>query len=210
MLFRSTLDIVYADQQSERFFTVFQEDLRKVGITLNLRLTTFETLVKLLDERSFSMASIAYTGSIFPSPEQNWLGKLADEKNTNNITGFKNARADEIIAAYNKEFDFNKRVALLKEFDGIFTNEHHWILEWSAPYERVIYWNKFGTPPGYISRIGDARDIPSMWWFDPARTQKLDAAQKDKSLSVGEEPADDKYWLNYARLEDQRSNPVTK
>ena len=51
----------------------------------------------LLDERTFSMASIAYTGSVFPSPEQNWLSRLADEKNTNNITGFKNARADEII-----------------------------------------------------------------------------------------------------------------
>ncbi|MSO30507.1 MAG: ABC transporter substrate-binding protein [Acidobacteria bacterium] len=205
-----TIEIVYADQASERFFTVFQEDLRKAGITLNLRLTTFETLVKLLDERSFGMASIAYTGSIFPSPEQNWLSRLADEKNTNNITGFKHPRADEIIQAYNKEFDFNKRVLLLREFDGIFTNEHHWILEWSAPYERVIYWNKFGQPPGYISRIGDSRDIPSMWWFDPTKTQKLDAALKDNSVTLGEGPTEDKHWLDYARLEDQRGNAVAK
>jgi microcin C transport system substrate-binding protein len=205
-----SFEIVYADQASERFFTVFQEDLRKVGITLNLRLTTFETLVKLLDERSFGMASIAYTGSVFPSPEQNWLSRLADEKNTNNITGFKSPRADEIIQAYNKEFDFNRRVSLLREFDGIFTNEHHWILEWSAPYERVIYWNKFGQPPGYISRIGDARDIPSMWWFDPSRTLKLDAAMKDKSVNLGEGQTDDKYWLDYAKLEDQRGNAVAK
>ena len=52
-----SIEIVHGDQASERFFTVYQEDLRRVGITLNLRLTTFETLVKLLDERTFGMAS---------------------------------------------------------------------------------------------------------------------------------------------------------
>jgi microcin C transport system substrate-binding protein len=204
------LEIVYGDQQSERFFTIFQEDLRKVGITLNLRLTTFETLVKLLDERTFGMVSIAYTGSIFPSPEQNWLSSLADEKNTNNITGFKNARADTIIEAYNKEFDFDKRAALLREFDGIFTSEHHWILEWSAPYERVVFWNKFGHPPGYLTRIGDLRDIPSLWWFDATKSQQLEAAMRDGAMTLGAGTTDDRYWLEYAKVEDRRNNPVTQ
>jgi microcin C transport system substrate-binding protein len=205
-----SIEIVYADQASERFFTVYQEDLRKVGVTLNLRLTTFETLVKLLDERTFGMASIAYTGTVFPSPEQNWLSRLADEKNTNNITGFKNQRADEIIGAYNTEFDFSRRVTLLQEFDGIFTNEHHWILEWSAPYERVVFWNKFGAPPGYLTRIGDYRDITSLWWFDPDKSRRLDEAIKNTSISLGEGPSEDRHWLEYARLEAQRDNPVTK
>jgi microcin C transport system substrate-binding protein len=205
-----TIEIVYGDQASERFFTVYQEDLRKVGITLNLRLTTFETLVKLLDERTFSMASIAYTGSIFPSPEQNWLSRLADEKNTNNITGFKNPRADQIIEAYSKEFDFNKRITLLREFDDILTNEHHWILEWTAPYERLAYWNKFGQPPGYVTRIGDYRDLMTLWWFDPARTSQLEAALRSSDATMGVGQTDDRYWLEYAQLEAQRDNPVTR
>lgn len=204
------VEIVYADQQSERFFTVFQEDLRRVGITLHLRLTTFETLVKLLDERTFSMASIAYTGSIFPSPEQNWLSRMADEKNTNNITGFKNARADEIIAAYQKEFDFEKRVTLLHELDGLITNEHHWILEWTAPYERLVFWNKFGQPPGVLTRTGDQRDLVSLWWFDQEKSRKLDEALRNPSIQLGEGPSEDRYWLEYARLEAQRNNPVTR
>ncbi len=205
-----TIEIVYGDQASERFFTVFQEDLRRVGITLNLRFTTFETLVKLLDERTFGMASIAYTGSIFPSPEQNWLGRLADENNTNNITGFKNARADELIDSYGKEFDFSMRVSLLRELDGIITNDHHWILEWSAPYERVVYWNKFGHPPGYITRIGDARDIVSLWWLDPEQSRTLDGAIRDSSIDLGAGSSEDRYWLDYAQLEAQQDNPVTR
>ena len=199
------VEIVYGDQQSERFFTIFQEDLRKVGITLNLRLVTFETLVKLLDDRAFDMASIAYTGSTFPSPEQNLLSRLADDKNTNNITGFKNTRADDIIVAYRTAFEFDERVKLLRELDGIVTNEHHWILEWTAPFQRVVYWNKFGYPKGILTRIGDSRDIPSLWWIDAERTQRLEEARKASSVHLGEGPSDDRHWLEFAKLEDQRS-----
>lgn len=200
------IEIVYGDQQSERFFTIYQEDLRKVGITLNLRLVTFETLVKLLDEQTFGMANIAYTGQTFPSPEANLRSDLADQKNTNNITGFKNKRADEIIAAYEKEFDFAKRVTLLQELDGILTNEHHWILEWTAPYERVVFWRKFGHPKGVVTRIGDYRDIPSLWWLDPAQARTLNDALKDPAIQLGEGPADDRYWLEFANLTTQRKS----
>jgi microcin C transport system substrate-binding protein len=134
---------------------------------------------------------------VFPSPEQSWLSKLADVNNTNNITGFKNARADQIIEEYNKEFDFNKRVKLLQELDGIISNQHIAILEWTAPYERFVYWNKFGHPPGYLTRIGDIRDIPSMWWIDPGLSAKLAQALKDPSINMGEGPSEDKYWLDF-------------
>jgi microcin C transport system substrate-binding protein len=196
---------VYGDQLSERFFTLYQEDLRKVGITLNLRFVTFETLIKLLDDRSFDLASSAYTGTIFPSPEQELLSNLADEKNTNNITGFKNKRADGIISAYGTEFDFNKRKKLLQELDNVVTSEHHWILEWTAPYERVVFWNKFGYPKGILTRIGDYRDIPALWWIDPDKTHRLEQALRDPSIQLGEGPSEDRYWLDFARTEDQNS-----
>jgi microcin C transport system substrate-binding protein len=199
-----SLEIVYHDQSSERYFTVFQEDLRKVGITLNLRLVTWETLIKLIDDRAFDMAMLAYTGEVFPNPEANYHSSLADQNNTNNITGFKNKRADEIIETYNKEFNLENRVKLLREFDGILTNEHHWIFEWTAPYERVIFWNKFGHPQGVITRIGDYRDIPWLWWVDAAKSQQLQTATKDQSVSMGEGAMDDKYWLDYAKREAQQ------
>jgi microcin C transport system substrate-binding protein len=135
---------------------------------------------------------------------------MADQNNTNNITGFKNARADEIMEIYKKEFDFDARVTLLRELDGLITNEHHWILEWTAPYSRLVYWNKFGQPPGYLTRVGDQRDLVSLWWIDPDRSRALDEARRDTSIQLGEGPSDDRYWLEYARLEEERSNPVSR
>lgn len=196
-----TIEIVYAQQASERYFTIYQEDLRKVGITANLRFTTWETLIKLLDDRAFGIASIAYTGELFPTPDINWLSELADQKNNNNITGFKNARADELMRQYQKTFEFSERARLLRELDGILSREHHWLFEWTAPYERIAYWNKFGAPKGYVTRVGSFRDIVSLWWIDPERARRLDEARKDSSIQLGEGPTDDKYWLEFARLE---------
>jgi microcin C transport system substrate-binding protein len=204
-----TIEIVYAQQASERFFTLYQEDLRRVGITANLRLTTFETLIKLLDDRAFQMVSIAYTGEIFPSPDVNWLSSLADQKNNNNITGFKNARADEIMIQYQKTFEFSERARLLRELDGILTRDHHWLFEWTAPYERVVFWHKFGYPQGYLTRVGSFRDIVSLWWIDPERNRRLDEAIKDSSVQLGEGPSDDKYWLEFDRLES-KGTPGTR
>lgn len=198
-----TLQLAYATQSSERFFTIYQEDLRRVGITLNLRFTTFETLVKLLDDRAFDMVAIAYTGEIFPTPETTWLSELADQKNTNNITGFKNARADQIIRAYQKTFDFDERARLLRELDGLITGEHHWILEWSGPYERVLYWNRFGAPRGYLTRVGSYRDIPLLWWIDPARLRRLEEALRDPSIQLDAGPTEDRYWLEVAAREGE-------
>jgi microcin C transport system substrate-binding protein len=201
-----TLELIYANMATERYATIFQEDLRKVGITLNVRFVTFETFLKLMDERTFDLSSGAFTAESFPDPETNWLSKLADEKNNNNITGFKNARADEIFAAYNNEYDLSKRIKLLQEFDGIFTNEHHWILEWTAPYQRFVYWNKFGTPPGIITdaggyspHIGDIHDPAAMWWSDSEKAEKLEQAKKDPSINLGQGASDDRYWIERAQ-----------
>jgi microcin C transport system substrate-binding protein len=198
-----TFEILYAQQASERYFTIYQEDLRRVGITLNLRLTTWETLIKLLDERAFGMVSIAYTGEIFPKPDANWMSRLADQKNTNNITGFKNIRADEIMTRYQTTFDFAERARLLQELDGLLTREHHWLFEWTAPYERVVFWHKFGYPKGYVSRIGSFRDMVLLWWIDPERDRQLQNALRDSSVQLGPGPSDDKYWLEFAKVESQ-------
>jgi microcin C transport system substrate-binding protein len=202
------LELLYYTQASERFYTIFQEDLRKVGINLNLRYVTPETAFKLIDERQFDMFSIAWGGGgPFPVPEQFWSSEQADKIASSNITGFKNARVDEIIKAYDLEFDVQKRAALLKELDGIVMSQHQYILEWFAPYTRVVYWNKFGQPRGVISRLGDARDAMSMWWIDPALEGELRGAMADPSKKMTVGASEDKYWLEFDKLEEQR-NPT--
>ena len=45
--------------------------------------------------------------------------------------------------------------------------------------------------------------MPTLWWLDPEKAQKLDAAMKDPSINLGEGPADDKYWVEYGKKTGQ-------
>ncbi|MBI2820403.1 MAG: ABC transporter substrate-binding protein [Acidobacteria bacterium] len=188
-------ELTYHSQTLEPQLTVYQEDLRKVGISLNLRLVTFETKVQLMQDRKFQMVEVIYGALLFPNPETSWHSSLADQPNNNNITGFKNARVDEICAAYDKMFDIDERVRAIREIDGIVVNSYHYTLFWTAPYVRIAYWNKFGTPVGYFPRIGAADSAPSLWWIDPEKEERLLQARRDTSIRLEVGETDDKYWL---------------
>lgn len=193
------VEYIYADKGAERWLTVYQDDLRKVGVTLNLRLISYETLIQLTQEWRFDLASMGWQAGTFPDPEVLWRSDLADTKNSFNITGLKNKRVDEILTLYNKEFDQQKRAALLKELDGILANEHPYILEWTATFQRIAYLNKFGHPEYYSTRIGDYRDMMGLWWIDPAKEQRYQQAQADPSNKLEVGPLEIRYWQEYAK-----------
>ena len=196
-----TLELLYGNKGNETWMTVYQEDLRKVGIALNLRLVTPETLFKLVMDRNFGMVSMAWGALLFPNPETSFGSSLADQDSNNNITGFKNARVDELLQQYDVEYDQKKRVALIQEVDGIVASQYHYLLSWDAPFHRIAFWNKFGMPPGYLTRVGDYRDIPSLWWIDPEKEAGLRKAMGDNSATLPVGDTEVRYWPQYGERE---------
>ncbi len=197
-----TLELLYSDQGAERYLTVYQQALEKVGIGLNLRLVTPETRFKLMMERNFDMVSTAWAAvPPFPNPETEFSSSFADVPNNNNVTGFKDARVDQLLKDYDTEFDPGKRAGIIQEIDGILANSYHYALSWDAPFNRIAYWDKFGQPDGYFTRIGDYNDIPSLWWVDPQKEAELRRALGDNSakLPVGETEV--RYWIEYGERE---------
>ncbi len=208
------VELLYGDKGGERFLTVYQEDLRKVGIGLNLRLVNPETRFKMQMQRQFELTYSAWgVGSVFPVIRDPYHSETADINNTTNITGFKDKRIDQIVEQYDVEFDATKRAALVRELDGILTNQHHYIMQWWAPAQRFAYWNRYGMPTGTFSRVGDeigslAPGIPQMWWVDPAKSQQLDRAMRDKTIKMEAPPVEDHYWEEYTKKE-QAVTPAT-
>lgn len=196
-----TLELLYGNKGNETWMTVYQEDLRKVGIALNLRLVTPETLFKLVMDRNYGMVSMAWGALLFPNPETSFGSELADQNSNNNITGFKNARVDALLKQYDVEYDQKKRVALIQEVDGLVASQYHYLLSWDAPFQRIAYWNKFGMPAGYLTRVGDYRDIPSLWWVDPQKEAELRKAMGDNSAKLAIGDTDVRYWPQYGERE---------
>lgn len=194
-----SVTLLYGDKVSERHLTIYQEDLKKAGIDLKLKLMDYSAMYKLLDERNFEMANMAWNSLIFPNPEANYHSKYADIEQTNNITGLKIPRVDEILDQYPLMFDLQERIAALQELDGLIYNEYPYVLNWYAPFSRVMFWNRFGMPESYVTRYGSelgvTNTIISMWWYEAEKDAQLAQAVKAKSaLPVGETEVH--YWDN--------------
>jgi microcin C transport system substrate-binding protein len=192
-------EVIYDSKVLEPELTIYQEDLRKLGIGVNLRLVTFETQVQLLDNHNFEMADLALSGLLFPNPETQWISSFADTNNNNNVTGFKNARVDQICAAYDKMFDVKERISALRELDGILAKDYQYVLQWYDPATRIAYWNKFGIPQGYLLRTSDAYSELTMWWINPAKDAALQKAMRDSSVKLEVGPNEDHYWEDYGK-----------
>ena len=184
---------LYGEKTLERHLTIYQEDLKKAGIDLKLKLVDYSTMFKLIDERNFQMASMAWNALIFPNPESSYHSKYADMNQTNNITGIKHPRIDEILEEYPKMFVLEQRIQALQELDELVYQEHPYVLGWYGPFSRVLYWNRFGMPESYFTKTGDYNNILSMWWYDKEKDKQLkEAMKKGTPLNVGE--VEVHYW----------------
>ncbi|MBU2530989.1 MAG: extracellular solute-binding protein [Elusimicrobia bacterium] len=180
------IDLEYGSQSWNRIHKVIKEDIEKAGIKLNLKLIDARTLMKKVTERNFTLHYQSWGALLFPNPKSSWNSELAGP-NTNNIAGFKNKRVDELCEKYNLIFDRTEQKKLIKEIDGIIFKEHPYALGWYSNNSRILYENKFGHPKEYFSKIGDYKDIKTMWWYDTAKEKALsEAIKNDKSLPIGE------------------------
>jgi hypothetical protein len=73
------------------------------------------------------------------------------------------------------------------------------VFTWDAPYVRIAFWNKFGTPPGYLARTGDQYGAWSLWWIDPDKDAKLKQALGNPSIKLDVGQTDDHYWTDFAK-----------
>jgi ABC-type oligopeptide transport system substrate-binding subunit len=181
----------------DRYFTIYQEDLKKAGIKINLKEIDMTTMFKLGNERNFKIIPINFSGLRIPNPENSLESGTADQEGSTNWPGIKNKRIDELCKAYDTTFSIEARIKILREIDLIACNEFGIVFGWYPPYQRVAFQNKFGYPDGIIARDQDVISVlPYMWFNDPEKAIEYDSTvmNKSKTLPKGEE--DNKYWLD--------------
>lgn len=180
-----------------RVMTPVQQEWKQAGIKLDFRQIDAPTQFKMLNERNFVMAFMSWGATLYPNPKSSFHSELADVPNTNNLSGFKNARVDELIQMELTAFDQDRRVEILREVDSILVDSKHYALAWYAPFQRVAYWNKFGQPKFFLGKISDWRYIMSGWWCSKEKSEELGKALNDPSVDLGEGERDVMFWPEY-------------
>jgi microcin C transport system substrate-binding protein len=171
------------DASTDKFLVIYQEDLKDVGIQMDLVQKDWSAWMKDMDEFNYDMTWAAWGGGVWRDPEHQWSSAEAARPASQNITGFKNEKVDELITRQRTEFDIQKRNAILREIDAILVAEMPYVLLWNINYTRLLYWNKFGMPAHGLGKYGDERAAYSLWWYDEDAVADLEAAQaEDRAL----------------------------
>jgi microcin C transport system substrate-binding protein len=183
----------------ERVVAQVQKDLLKGGIKLNLRKVDGPTNFKLLNQRKFEVGWVNWGGILYPNPISSYHSNLADQINTNNLAGFKNAHADSLMELELRTFDQATRVKIIRELDSVLVASKIYALSWYAPYTRIAYWNRFGHPDFYISRINGWESILSTWWVDPEKAATVEKGKEDTKVKMPVGKTDVLFWNDWKK-----------
>ncbi|MBL8007735.1 MAG: ABC transporter substrate-binding protein [Ignavibacteria bacterium] len=189
------VELPFGNPSLEKFLTVYQEDLKKAGVKLNLKQVDGTTNFKLGNERNFTMLVAAWGGLRYPNPQTSFSTSSAKAENSTNWPGISDPRIDELIEKYNREFDRKERIKIIRQIDKIATDYIGYAFTWYYPAERIAFHDKFGFPPGMLTKTGDYLTLPGLWFIDQERLAKYEEAKSNKSMKLEILPKEDKYWL---------------
>ena len=174
-------------QEDLRHLTLFQEDLKKVGVVATIEQMSQSTLRKRLDDADFDLYWVNWGAGRLRDPEASWSSETALQKGTNNLAGVQDKVVDSLINLQKTEFDLAKRNEILKALDNRLAEIVPYVLMWQCDHHRILYWNRYGMPEKVLDHFNREDAIPVYWWLDPEKSKKLDAAMKSgESLPIPE------------------------
>ena len=188
---------IVIQKTSEYMVTPVQQMLKEYGLDMQIKFMDYNTMIKNVNARKFNVCSLAYSGLIYPNPEGSLRSELADQNDNNNVWGFKSDRVDELLDEYDICFDQKRRIEIIQEIDGLFSDAHPIAFSIARNYSRMMWWDKFGYPEWMLSRyVGEFWDAFYYWWIDDAKEKTLELAMEQEN-ELPLLPIDMKYWPKY-------------
>ncbi len=160
--FKFTFTINSGNEIRKKTAQILSEELRKVGIDAEVQQLEFSVMLQNLRNHRFD----AYIGAWSlpndaPDEYQIWHSSQIDRGS--NYVSYKNKSVDSLVDANRTEFNEDKRIGYMREFQKILYDEQPYTFLWT-PKELVAYSTRFqnvhwfGIPPGYDEQY---------WWSPP-------------------------------------------
>lgn len=163
---RFEFELLTKSPASHRFLTIYQEDLKKVGIKMSIRTLDWGTALKLIEEWKFDATDMARSRDNDPADFGTiWGSAEADKKGSSNFTGYKNTRVDQLAEVIDKTFDKKRRIPLVQQMDLILAEDQPFTFGWESSYFRIAHWNKFSYPGRGYFNYSKWTDVFDYWWM---------------------------------------------
>ena len=175
-------DFLSRGATEDKFLSLFDQELRKLGISMSIVRKDFASWMRDMDEFAYDMTWAAWGAGTVKYPELSWLGAEADRKGSNNITGFKSGEVDSLIAAEKGMDDAAARLDVYRKIDSLVAAEVPYVLLWQTDSTRILYWNKFGMPKTVLSPYEREESALGYWWYDADRAEELERAIRENGF----------------------------
>lgn len=167
MDFKFTFMISHGATITEQIATILKEDLKKVGIVMDIKRLEWAAFLKQIDDRKFDACILGWSMGIEQDPYQLWHSSQTENKGSN-LTGFKNKRVDELIEKIRTEFNDEKRYAMMHEVHSIIHQEQPYTFLFCT-MGLVAVERRFQNTRTYNIRPG----LNAVEWWVPADIQKF-------------------------------------
>ena len=168
-----SFEFLNVESDFERIILPFGDNLRRIGIAMNLRTVDPAQYQNRLNDYDYDMTVAVIPESLSPGNEQRgyWNSAAADEPGGNNVMGVKSKAVDRLVDAIIAAPDRPSLLTRVHALDRVLLESHYVISNWHIAMFRVAYWDKFGRPktsPPYSLALDS-------WWVDPALDKALTA-----------------------------------
>ena len=160
----------------DKFLALFDQALKAQGISMTIDRKDFASWMRDMDEFAYDMTWASWGAGTVKYPELAWSGAEADRKGSNNITGFKSAEVNRLIAEEKGFDDAAKRLDAYRKIDALIAAEVPYVLLWQTDSTRLLYWNKFGMPERVLAPASREESVLPYWWYDEDRATELNHA----------------------------------
>jgi peptide/nickel transport system substrate-binding protein len=161
-----TFEILVTTRDQERIALAFSRDLKRVGITVNVRAVDAVQFDQRRLAFDFDMIQNRYDQSLSPGNEQAfyWGSEAAENQGTRNYMGAKDPAIDAMIAAMLAARDHGPFVSAVRALDRVLMSGFYAIPLYNVREQWIARWNRIERPEataltGYL---------PETWWYRSA------------------------------------------
>ena len=169
-------EILLVSPLFERIVLPFKKNLERLGITASVRTVDSAQYRRRLDDFDFDIVIGSWGQSLSPGNEQRdfWGSDFADRPGSRNLAGIKDPAVDALIEGVVNAPDRKSLVNHVRALDRVLQWGHWVIPQWHIPYDRLVYWDRFGRP-----EVTPTQGVQfDTWWIDAG---KVDALEKKRS-----------------------------
>lgn len=148
-----TFKIVLTSPGTARLLLPYIEELKRLGIKVQLHVVDDAHFMHSLRNLDFDMIVRTLDPLILPGAEQYhyWGSQTANQEGTFNISGIQDPLIDHLIDQISQAHTQNELAAATKALDWLIHYHHLFIPMWHRTQTYIAYWDKFKIPPHPLS-----------------------------------------------------------